>query len=136
MTYEIFKDKLNTRIFGDDLNYEILETVLKNPKRYIGLFRVSNAKTKLIQNITQSCEIKFGDFIEEILTIYIADMGYENLEKKLEFQNNKLSFDQLFCDKNTIFLIEQKIRDDHDSTKKRGQYANFINKIRGKAREI
>ena len=130
MTYEIFKDKLNTRIFGDDLNYEILETVLKNPKRYIGLFRVSNAKTKLIQNITQSCEIKFGDFIEEILTIYIADMGYENLEKKLEFQNNKLSFDQLFCDKNTIFLIEQKIRDDHDSTKKRGQYANFINKIR------
>ena len=57
-------------------------------------------------------------------------MGYKNLEKKLEFQNNKLSFDQLFCDKNTIFLIEQKIRDDHDSTKKRGQYANFINKIR------
>ena len=75
MTYEIFKDKLNTRIFGDDLNYEILETVLKNPKRYIGLFRVSNAKKKLIQNITQSCEIKFGDFKEEILTIYIADMG-------------------------------------------------------------
>ena len=29
-----------------------------------------------------------------------------------------------------IFLIEQKVRDDHDSTKKRGQYNNFINKIR------
>lgn len=59
MTYEDFKNSLNSRIFGDDLNHEILETVLKNPKRYIGLFRITNAKTKLIQNLTQSCEIKF-----------------------------------------------------------------------------
>lgn len=59
MTYEDFKNGLNSRIFRDDLNYEILETVLKNPKRYIGLFRITNAKTKLIQNLTQSCEIKF-----------------------------------------------------------------------------
>ncbi|EAH5469824.1 restriction endonuclease, partial [Campylobacter jejuni] len=29
-----------------------------------------------------------------------------------------------------IYLIEQKIRDDHDSTKKRGQYANLIKKIK------
>ena len=66
MKYDIFKNKLDNRIFGDDLNYEILLTVLKNPKRYVGLFRITNAKTKLIQNLTQSCEIKFGDFLEEI----------------------------------------------------------------------
>ena len=27
-------------------------------------------------------------------------------------------------------MIEQKIRDDHDSTKKRGQFVNFVKKIK------
>ncbi|WP_304346163.1 HpyAIV family type II restriction enzyme [Campylobacter showae] len=130
MTYGDFKDKLNLKIFGDDLNYEILLTTIKNPKRYIGLFRVTNAKTKLIQNITQSCEIKFGDFLEEILTEYIADMGYKNLQKNIHFQNEILNLDQIFTNDSEIFLIEQKVRDDHDSTKKRGQFSNFTKKIR------
>lgn len=132
MTYDKFKNRLNERIFGEDLNYEILLTVLKNPKRYIGLFRITNAKTKLIQNLTQSCEIKFGDFIEDILSEYIDEMGYEALDKNIGFdeENNKLNADQIFKDKHTLYLIEQKIRDDHDSTKKRGQYANLIKKIK------
>ena len=29
-------------------------------------------------------------------------------------------FDQLFIDNDTIYMIEQKMRDDHDSAKKRG----------------
>ena len=131
MTYDDFKNSLNSRIFGDDLNYEILETVLKNPKRYIGLFRITNAKTKLIQNLTQSCEIKFGDFLEEILTKYIEEMGYKNLDKNIgkDEEGNVLSADQVFEKDDKIYLIEQKVRDDHDSTKKRGQYANLIKKI-------
>ena len=139
MSYNEFKNKLNQRIFGEDLNYEIVLNVLKNPKRYIGLFRITNAKTKLIQNITQSCEIKFGHFIEEILGEYIDEMGYERLDKNigLDEEGNQLNADQIFrmietnnnCNnnlKNRIFLIEQKIRDDHDSSKKRGQYLNLI----------
>ncbi|EGE9806885.1 restriction endonuclease, partial [Campylobacter jejuni] len=100
MTYQNFKNKLDTKIFGEDLNYEILLTVLNNPKRYIGLFRITNAKTKLIQNITQSCEIKFGDFIEEILSEYIIEMGYKALDKNIGFdeENNKLNADQVFND--------------------------------------
>ena len=132
MTYEYFKSKLDSKIFGSNLHYEILLTVLNNPKRYIGLFRITNAKTKLIQNVTQSCEIKFGDFIEDILTEYISDMGYTNLDKNIGYDDddNRLSADQIFTKDNIIYLIEQKIRDDHDSTKKRGQYANLIKKIR------
>lgn len=49
MTYENFKNRLSQCIFSDDLNYKILEIVLKSPRRYIGLFRVSNVTTKLIQ---------------------------------------------------------------------------------------
>ncbi len=132
MTYEIFKNKLDLRIFGQDLNYEIVLNVLNNPKRYIGLFRITNAKTKLIQNITQSCEIKFGDFIEEVLSEYILEMGYRILDRNIgkDELNNRLNADQVFACEKFVYLIEQKIRDDHDSTKKRGQYTNFIKKIK------
>ena len=131
-TYEDFVCQLNNRIKSDDADfiYELLVTVVKNPNRYTGIFRLSNAKTKLIQNVTQSREIKFGDFMEEIVTDYIAAMGYRNLNKSIgnDEEGNALSADQVFVKDNTVYLIEQKIRDDHDSTKKRGQYANFKKK--------
>lgn len=132
MEYIEFKRMLKAEVFSDDLNYQILKTVIENPQRYIGIFRITSAKTKLIQNITQSCEIKFGDFIENILTLYLTEMGYENLEKNLgdDEEGNPLSADQVFKKQNVVTLIEQKVRDDHDSTKKRGQYANFIKKIK------
>lgn len=38
-------------------------------------------------------------------------------------------YDQLFSFNNTIYMVEQKIRDDHDSTKKRGQFSNFLKKV-------
>ncbi|MCX2682645.1 restriction endonuclease [Campylobacter sp. MIT 21-1685] len=130
MKYELFNKKLHSKIFGDDLQYEIVLNVLKNPKRYTGLFRITNTKTKLIQNLTQSCEIKFGDFIQEILTAYIQEMGYENLDKNIgvDENSNRLNANQIFTRDDN--LIEQKIRDDHDSTKKRDQYANLIKKIK------
>lgn len=131
MDYSQFIAKLNNRIKSDEsFNYELLKTVIKNPNRYTGIFRLSNAKTKLIQNVTQSREIKFGDFMEEIITDYIALMGYSNLDKNIgnDENGNALSADQVFRKDNTIYLIEQKIRDDHDSTKKRGQFQNFQKK--------
>ncbi len=57
MQYSDFKKMLKKEVFGEDLNYQILKTVIDNPQRYIGIFRVTSTKTKLIQNITQSCEI-------------------------------------------------------------------------------
>lgn len=130
-SYEYFVDKLNRKIKSDDdFNFELLCTVVSNPNRYTGIFRLSNAKTKLIQNVTQSREIKFGDFMEDIVTEYISDMGYINLNKSIgnDEDGNALSADQVFKKDNVVYLIEQKIRDDHDSTKKRGQYQNFRKK--------
>ena len=124
--YEDFAEELNAKIKSDDdFYYELLITVIKNPNRYTGIFRVSNAKTKLIQNVTQSREIKFGDFMEDIITWYISEIGYENIDKTI---SPELQADQLFRKDSMIYLIEQKIRDDHDSTKKRGQYDNFSKK--------
>lgn len=133
ISYEHFIEKLNRKIkSGDDFYLELLETVIDNPSRYCGLFRLSNAKTKLIQNVTQSKEIKFGDFMEEIVTEYIGLLGYSNQRKEIGCDENgdRLNADQVFTIGNTFFLVEQKIRDDHDSTKKRGQFANFDKKVR------
>ncbi|RIY40308.1 HpyAIV family type II restriction enzyme, partial [Psittacicella hinzii] len=115
----------------EDFIYNLLLTVVRNPTRYTGIFRVTNAKTKLIQNVTQSQEIKFGDFMEDIVTQYIGLMGYTNLPKNIKTENDAhyLNVDQLFYKDKVLYLIEQKIRDDHDSTKMRGQYDNFRTKI-------
>lgn len=131
ISYEYFSDKLNTYIQHDaDFYYTLTETILKYPTRFIGIFRATNAPTKIIQNVTQSNEIKFGYFLEDIVTEYIAKMGYTNLDKTIGTgpDGNNLEADQVFTLGNTIYLIEQKIRDDHDSTKKRGQYENFKKK--------
>lgn len=133
ITYDEFCALLSKHIQeGKDFYLDLLETVIDNPTRYCGLFRLSNAKTKLIQNVTQSKEIKFGDIIEELTTEYLERLGYKNFNKYLGADENGdvLNVDQYFSDGNTIYMVEMKIRDDHDSTKKRGQYSNFQKKIK------
>lgn len=132
ITYDDFCELLTKYIQGgDDFYQTLLKTVIENPTRYCGLFRLSNAKTKLIQNVTQSTEIKFGDMIEDMVTEYLKKLGFTNFEKNLgkDFNGDVLNVDQYFTDGNTIYMVEMKIRDDHDSTKKRGQYGNFQKKV-------
>ena len=126
--FDFFKKEIED---GEDFFLNLLKTVIDNPTRYCGLFRLSNAKMKLVQNITQSKEIKFGNVIEELITQYIEKMGYTNLDKNIGANENKenLLLDQFFSDDNTLYMVEMKIRDDHDSTKKRGQFSNFVKKI-------
>lgn len=134
ISYEDFSKKLKNKIAsGETLIKDLVETVIDNPNRYTGIFRVSNVKTKLIQNVTQSNEIKFGDFMEEIVTEYIARIGFVNHQKALGVNEDgdDLNADQMFSDElGNMYLVEQKIRDDHDSTKKRGQFQNFEKKVR------
>jgi hypothetical protein len=130
--YSEFTKTLNKRIkLGKEFFLNLMNKVIDDPTRYVGLFRLSNTKTKIIQNVTQSNEIKFGDFMEEIVTEYIKLQGYTPHEKWLGADQNGdiLNSDQLFSYENDLYLVEQKIRDDHDSTKKRGQFLNFIKKI-------
>ena len=84
-----------------------------------------------MQNATQSWEIKFGDFMEEIVTEYIADMGYVNLNKNIgtDEGSNALSADQVFEKGDIVYLIEQKICDDHDSKKSADNMITFIKNI-------
>lgn len=129
MEYEKFKTVFNEIIF-EESKAVLIEKIAKYPNRYIGLFRPTKPKAKILQNLLQSHEIRFGDAFEKIIEEYLKLLKYEILNKRFSNDDNDvLNIDQCFKDSKSIFFIEQKIRDDHDSTKKRGQIANFEKKL-------
>ena len=128
LNYEEIKKIFNKKIF-ENSKADLIKKLASSPERYIGLFRPTKPKTKLIQNITQSHEIKFGDAFEILIEKSFKNYGYNPLEKKLPFKSKYKAIDQLFEKDNKIIFIEQKIRDDHDSSKKSGQISNFEDKI-------
>ncbi|MDR2494374.1 MAG: hypothetical protein LBD24_04025 [Spirochaetaceae bacterium] len=84
-----------------------------------------------MQNVLQSHEIKFGNAFEELFEKYFELYGYTHISKKIVYEKDSLAIDQLFRHSDGhICFIEQKMRDDHDSTKKRGQIDNFQKKIK------
>jgi len=128
MEYSLFKSILNKQIF-ESSKRDLIEKIALYPERYIGLFRPTKPKAKILQNLLQSNEIRFGDALETLFEKYFELLGYTILPKKLLLENDYLELDQLFQDKKHIYFIEQKVRDDHDSSKKRGQFTNFEKKI-------
>ena len=129
MEYSKFKQIFNSTIF-EKSKPDLLEKVAKYPERYVGLFRPSRPKAKIIQNLLQSHEIRFGDAFETLIEEYLREAGLTILEKKFYDANqDRLEVDQIFLIDNELHFVEQKIRDDHDSTKKRGQIDNFEKKL-------
>ncbi len=129
MEYNYFKRVFNDIIF-EKSKADLLEKISEKPSRYIGLFRPTKPKAKILQNLLQSHEIRFGEAFEKIIEQYFASQGYELLPKRyVNGDNDTLNIDQCFKKDGKIYFIEQKVRDDHDSTKKRGQISNFEKKL-------
>ncbi|MCL4322601.1 MAG: restriction endonuclease [Deltaproteobacteria bacterium] len=129
MNYYKFKQIFNEIIF-EKSKAILLEKIADYPTRYIGLFRPTKPKAKILQNLLQSHEIRFGDAFELVIEEYLKENGFTILNKKFISDNDEeLNIDQCFSKENKIYFVEQKIRDDHDSTKKRGQIKNFENKL-------
>lgn len=129
MQYEKFKNIFNETIF-EESKAVLIGKIAKYPNRYIGLFRPTKPKAKILQNLLQSHEIRFGDAFETLIEKYLREFGFEILEKRfVNSDDDELNLDQCFKDGDTVSFVEQKIRDDHDSTKKRGQIANFEKKL-------
>lgn len=129
MEYDKFKQIFNTTIF-EKSKPDLLQKIAKYPERYVGLFRPSRPRAKIIQNLLQSYEIRFGDAFETLIEEYLKEAGLVLLDKKFNDANqDRLEVDQIFWKQNKLHFIEQKIRDDHDSTKKRGQIENFEKKL-------
>lgn len=126
---EEFNELFNRKLFENNVA-ELINKIVMYPDRYVGIFRPTKPHAKLLQNLSQSLEIRFGDCLEQIFEIYLERSGFELMDKKIDRVDNFLSVDLLFKDHSNkkIYMVEQKVRDDHDSTKKRGQYINFSEK--------
>jgi hypothetical protein len=129
MLYDDAIKILNRHIFeGEKRN--LIKKLASNPERYIGVFRPTKPRGKLVQNLFQSHEIRFGDALEYLLRELIAELGFSNLDRSLPMDDrNTLYIDQYFMEGKQYYFVEQKIRDDHDSTKKHGQIKNFEAKL-------
>ena len=129
MEFNQFKQIFNETIF-EKSKADLLEKISSSPSRYIGLFRPTKPKAKILQNLLQSHEIRFGDAFEIAIEQYLIIKGCTILPKKFTTDTGEnLSIDQCFLKENKVYFIEQKVRDDHDSTKKRGQIENFEKKL-------
>jgi len=129
LNYEKFCEILNKHIFEDEKK-ELLRKIANNPERFIGLFRPTKPGAKILQYLLQSHEIRMGDALEEILEEILKYMNFTVLNKNIKNKKGEiLLLDQYFTDGNLYYFIEQKVRDDHDSTKKRGQISNFETKL-------
>lgn len=129
MEYEQFESIFNNTIFEKSKS-DLIRKIATYPERYVGLFRPTKPKTKIIQNLLQSHEIRFGDAFELLIEEYLNEFGFSILNKKFVDGSGKyLEVDQMFSSENDIFFVEQKVRDDHDSSKKRGQIDNFEKKV-------
>jgi len=129
MNYEKFCTILNKHIFEGEKK-ELLRRIAETPERFIGLFRPTKPGAKILQHLLQSHEIRMGDALEEIIEEILKSLGFKILSKSIVNESDEtLSLDQYFTDGRVYYFIEQKVRDDHDSTKKRGQIENFEAKL-------
>jgi len=129
MNHEEFCAILNKHIFEGEKK-ELLRRIAENPERFIGLFRPTKPGAKILQHLLQSHEIRMGDALEEIIEKILGSLGYTTLPKRIHSASGKeLLLDQYFTDGKQYWFIEQKVRDDHDSTKKQGQIGNFEDKL-------
>lgn len=129
MDYKKFAKIFNQIIF-EQSKATLIEKIAQHPARYIGLFRPTKPKAKILQNLLQSHEIRFGDAFEVIVEEYLKEADFTMLDKNFSADNgDKLGVDQCFSKGNKTYFAEQKIRDDHDSSKKRGQIDNFEKKL-------
>jgi len=129
MQYQVFKSIFDEKIFAQS-KADLLKKVAEYPDRYVGLFRPTKPEAKLLQNLLQSNEIRFGDAFEVAIKQYFIDKGWQPLPQKITSkEGDALNIDQLLIKDDKVLFVEQKIRDDHDSTKKRGQVSNFEKKL-------
>jgi hypothetical protein len=129
MDYKKFCSILNKHIFEGEKR-ELLKNIAERPERFIGLFRPTKPGAKILQHILQSHEIRFGDAFEELIGEILRELDFSILNKSIVGENgDSLSLDQYYEGKGVYYFIEQKVRDDHDSTKKRGQISNFETKL-------
>lgn len=92
--------------------------------RLVSPFQALPLETKIWQHSLTSSGIIFGNIAEQIVKEILISYGAIYFDRH---QGGK-DIDQYFSYLGQSYMIEQKMRDDHDSTKKVGQLANYLDK--------
>lgn len=103
-----------------------LENIIneKDANRIVSPFQCLQLQEKIQQYALTSSNIIFGNRLETEIKNIMEQHGAIYLDRHIAAYD----FDQLFTIEKYVILIEQKIRDDHDSTKKVGQIQNYLAK--------
>lgn len=129
MEHSIFRQICEATISQNALA-DLLRTLANSPFRFTGLFRIARPRTKISGFLTHRQEIQLGGAIEQVYEVLLEERGFQQLDIELTDRNgNALKADQVArSPEGHIILIEQKLRDDHDSTKRQVQIQNFREK--------
>lgn len=111
--------------FDNIKEIDILDQIVSNDfNRVTSTFSFVPLQEKIKQYYYTALPIQFGMSLEKVVRHMMEKRGASFLPKRIE----NLDFDQLFLKNNVLYLIEQKVKDDHDSSKKRGQVENYLRK--------
>lgn len=128
-------DKLFEEIFNKYFNKESLETgifkkFLDKPAILLSDFSLFEGIQKITHSTLVSLDIKFGYFLEDLFNaiLYSKD-GVKQLDRNVKIDNKKFDYDSHFEYKGVNYILEIKKRDNHDSTKWKGQLENLIEKF-------
>ena len=125
MDYVKYKEIFDNHVVIDNVTEFVHSLIDSNDKakRLMSGFKIISLEARIASKYLTSTNIKFGDAVEDIFKEYLKDKGVTFLPR--DFVKDK-DCDQIFTYNGIIYLIEQKIRDDHDSSKKEGQIENYF----------
>lgn len=111
----------------------LLRTIADEWGRIGGAYQVGTPKQNLEHNILVSLKIAFGNVCESLVSdILVRQASHIPLEASIvsSSSGDALSLDGHFRSPDSgEYFAEIKMRDDHDSTKRRGQWNNFFDKL-------
>ncbi len=90
LEYEVLKDIFDEKIFAKS-KPDLFKKVTEYPDRYVGLFRSTKPEAKLLQNLLQSNEIRFGDAFEVAIKHYFINESWQPLPQKITSTTHLIS---------------------------------------------
>lgn len=136
------QDEMNEYVPKDFVK-STLDKLADSPDRLLGVLHANSFQMGSLVSFGYSRNNSYGNAIESVFSSIIEDNGWTIEDTKYKFEDYNLpsslkrrsdqksiAIDQVFSNKDYYVFIEQKIRDDHDTSKKTGQWANYEQKFR------
>lgn len=121
-----------------------LNKLAETPERLLGVLHANSFQMGSLVSFGYSRNNSYGNAIEKVFSSIIKDNGWNieptkykledydlhNLSISIPRNKKSIAVDQVFSNDSYYVFIEQKIRDDHDTSKAPGQWANYELKFR------